>query len=117
MKGWSVSKADQVRDALKDEFAVNPMSGGDGLSIETAVVIHRGAPNDVVGTQYAFIDAYLGQKPKAWEIAEQSLASTPSGRKIDRLKVIKAKGAQSEFVFYFDVTEAMGGGIVVTLPG
>lgn len=96
-----ISKADEVRAALLG--AVNPMSGGDGLSRDTAIIVHRGGPNDAAGTEYAFIGAYFDQV--AWGLTEQALGYDPSGRMIDCLKVT---AAGSEFEFYFDITEAMG---------
>lgn len=97
-----ISKADEVRAALIG--AVNPLSGGDGLSRDTAVIVHRGGPNDAAGTEYAFIGAYFDQV--AWRLTEQALGYEPSGRMIDCLKVV---AGGSEFEFFFDLTEAMSG--------
>lgn len=99
-----MQNADEVRAALADVFAVNPLSGGDGRSIESPVIIHRGVPNDVVGTEYAFISTSLGAALR-WETVSQSLATNSVGQTVDCLEINTPSGGQT---FYFDVTDAIG---------
>lgn len=94
--------SDQIFAALAEVFGVNPMSGGDGSEPGKAVVIHRGAPNDVVGTEYAYLSEFLKDQPD-WVVSSQSTSLT-GDRRIDALEVNIAPGVTKHF--YFDITEA-----------
>ncbi len=77
--------------------------GGDGSSVEKAVVI-CGAKNSMDGVPAEY--AWLGKKYKGYETVEQALLNV-DGKSYDRVTIKTKRG--KEVVVYFDISEFMGG--------
>lgn len=79
--------------------------GGDGSSIDRAVVIHGAkGETDGVAAEYWYVGALLGERGVDWHLKSQSLLGR-RGHQYDLLDVV-AGGADHQF--YFDITEYFG---------
>jgi hypothetical protein len=79
--------------------------GGDGSSIEKAILIH-GAHGEVDGTasEYLYIALLYGPQGKSWTTKQQALLND-KGRNFDELDIVHDGKAES---FFFDITEYFG---------
>lgn len=79
--------------------------GGDGGSIDTAVLVS--APNALVGVraEYEYVELKHGRKDTDWSVESQAIIEQ-GGRKYDLLS-IKLSSGQSQS-YYFDVTQSFG---------
>jgi len=98
---------------LKNDFGVDlPISGGWGNSIENAVIVNYGIPNDYVSVEYSYLK-YIGLgRQVAWKRIQQELL-TVGDRTYDKLKIEVTQEAETEIIttienYYFDVTECFG---------
>jgi hypothetical protein len=80
-------------------------TGGDGLSIEDAIVI-EGAANESegVGAEYAYLSLVFGPQGSGWNLVSQSLLED-KGRAYDAME-IETRGATE--TYYFDITSFFG---------
>ena len=92
-------------DFLKLKKKQGFYAGGDGESIETAVIINTA--NSMIGipAEYKFISRRYGQKDLDWTREFQSVMR--SGNRQYDVVVIKLKDGQ-EKSFYFDITKFYG---------
>ncbi len=94
-------------------FAEVSYGGGDGTSIEGAVIIENAANHfEGVDAEYVWLETQFGPQGDKWDRAEQSLIEE-DGRLYDVLKVDfydKTGGYKKGEVayFYFDITEFYG---------
>ncbi len=73
-------------------------SGGNGLSMETAIRIHSPQGYDAVDKENLYLDSvYPG-----YQAGNQSLLSGKSGRMYDRIEIRTKSGTK---MIYFDVTD------------
>src|SRR5262249_52800045 len=79
--------------------------GGDGLSVETAIVVNATSSGPGVRAEYEYVTKKHGQKGEGWKLASQDLIAK-DGRHFDVLK-ITLKGGQS-VEYYFDISQFYG---------
>lgn len=101
-----------IRDLIKQDFGKDlPISGGDGNSIDTPIVIHRKAGNKYVAMEY-FILQCLGEvRQIEWKLVQQALMEH-HGRQIDQMKIETIQTTEHEVItkienYYFDITECI----------
>jgi hypothetical protein len=94
---------------VKDKIANHDITflGGDGLSMETAIVI-KGAKNgqEGVDAEYVYISIKQGQQNVDWKPIEQSLLGD-NGKSFDCIKIEDIKNS-TKISYYFDVTAFFG---------
>jgi hypothetical protein len=102
-----------IRERLLKDFGVNlQISGGLGNSLENAVVIQYGVPNDYVSIEYAYLK-YLGfGRGIQWRVIQQELVQTDD-KTYDKIKIETLQKDGDETIkqienFYFDITECFG---------
>jgi len=103
-----------VRERINQEFGVDlPIRGGDGRSIEDAIIIeYQGPINDYIGMEYEVLK-YIFSKPNSkWQILGQELIFE-EGKSIDKLTIEMQPLSGGEFLIpfhscYFDITECFG---------
>lgn len=98
--------ASQTPNAAAHSPEEHPVfSGGNGDSLETAVVIN--AANSVAGVQaeYAYLESHCGETRSKWGMQSQRLQEH-DGRRFDVMTVVLS-GGQSR-TFYFDVSRFFG---------
>jgi|SRR6516164_5688469 hypothetical protein len=80
-------------------------TGGDGTSVETAVVIN--APNTSFGVhaEYQYITSKHGPKGTGWTLESQALMAR-DGKHFDVLKI--KIGTEELRTYFFDITEFWG---------
>ena len=87
----------QRHDRFMQEQSAS-FSGGNGLSMETAIRLHSPQGYDAVTKENLYLDAvYPGYRP-----GSQSLLSGKSGRMYDRIEIRTKDGAK---MIYFDITD------------
>jgi hypothetical protein len=82
-----------------------PISGGNGLSQGSAVVLSSVAKYGLVSIENEYISIWLNDVQ--WKKVEQSLMITDDGRKYDKITInhFIGNGAVVERVFWFNITE------------
>jgi hypothetical protein len=92
-------------DFLKRKPKQPLYSGGDGKSIETAVVI--GARSSMVGVsaEYEYVGARHGKRNVDWKLESQALINQ-DGKSYDVLKINLNDGESK--TYYFDITQFYG---------
>ena len=85
-----------------------PISGGNGLSQDQAVVLSSEAKYRLVSIENEYISIWLNDVQ--WDKVEQSLLITDDGRKYDKITInhFLDDGAEVERVFWFNITECFG---------
>jgi hypothetical protein len=86
-----------------------PISGGNGRSVESAIIIHQDGIHDKRTIQKAVLWSLGRLKDLSWEVVDQSLQEC-DGRCYESLlldfRVIEhGKVKQGEQTIYFDITE------------
>lgn len=79
--------------------------GGNGSSIENAVIVNDDYCRDIVSLEYEFINRIARQRMLNWKLDIQSLLSNDD-RMYDCLAVVWSNGEKEEF--YFDITSTWG---------
>jgi len=92
-------------DFLKLKKKQGLYAGGNGESIETAVIINTANPIIGIPAEYKFISRRYGQKDVDWTLEIQTVMR--SGNRQYDVVVIKLKDGQ-EKSFYFDITKFYG---------
>lgn len=80
-------------------------SGGDGYSMDRAIIINANTTARGITAEYDFITSKCGQKDLDWTF-ESQMAMRSNGRNYDYIKV-KLKN-EDEKSFYFDITQFYG---------
>ena len=82
-----------------------PISGGNGLSQDQAVVLLSEAKYGLVSIENEYISIWLNDVQ--WDKVEQSLMITDDGRKYDKINInhFLDDGEVVERVFWFDITD------------
>jgi hypothetical protein len=80
-------------------------SGGDGLSVETAVVIEATSSFVGVPAEYEYVTKIHGPKGAGWKLESQALVSR-DGKHYDVLKITLSTGESKSY--YFDITRFFG---------
>jgi len=80
-------------------------SGGDGSSMERAVVIHATSSAAGVQAEYTYLSERHGQQGQEWGLESQALMEE-DGRHFDALNV-KTRDGQ-DLTYYFDISEFFG---------
>ncbi len=86
-------------EAVSREYT-QPWSGGDGIDMEHAVVIHAGSWRKGLPAQYAYISSLHGLRDHDWYVVSQEMRHA-DGRSYE-IWVIRTRGANLRY--YFDVT-------------
>ncbi|PHR73621.1 MAG: hypothetical protein COA67_02525 [Lutibacter sp.] len=82
-------------------------SGGDGLSLENAIVIlNAKSSRDGIPAEYAYIESVLGRKFTDWTPLGQALINE-KGKSYDVITV-KETSSNDEIKYYFDITDFFG---------
>ncbi len=83
-------------------------SGGDGASMETAVVVHENTSSAGICAEHDYISLKHGTKGEDWMMANflPQMLMRKNGRHFDVLTVRLSDGSQRKF--YFDVSEFFG---------
>jgi len=76
-------------------------SGGDGSSMDNAVVIHAKTDRDGTHAEYAWLHEFH----PGYKLIKQSLVSA-GGRKVDVLEITDEDGKPR--TYYFDISESFG---------
>ena len=112
-RGRAVKNELSVRERLLKDFGVNlPISGGWGNSLENAVVVEYGIPNDYVSVEYAYLK-YLGiGRGIQWRVVSQELVFREA-RKYDKIKIETLREDGDKTIrhvenYYFDITDCFG---------
>jgi hypothetical protein len=81
-----------------------PISGGNGLSQDQAVVLSSEAKYGLISIENEYISIWLNDVQ--WEKVEQSLMITDDGKKYDKITINHFMGDEVpiERVFWFDIT-------------
>ncbi|MBT0653357.1 hypothetical protein [Geomobilimonas luticola] len=102
-----------IREMLKNDFGVDlPISGGWGNTIENAVIVHYGIPNDYVSVEHSYLKLLGMGRQVSWKRIQQQLL-TVGDRKYDKLKIEVTQETESEISttienYYFDITDCFG---------
>ncbi len=78
------------------------LSGGDGSSIENAILIHTDKSMLGVYVEYAYLSEIHGEKNKKWELISQELIEH-NGKHYDVMH-IKVFDLDREMKYYFDIS-------------
>lgn len=103
-----------LRELLRNDFDVDlPISGGDGDSLDTPIVIDHKGPNDYVAIEYKILECLGIGRGIDWKIIQQTLIKHGE-RTIDQIKIearwtTKTKVITERANYYFDITECFGG--------
>ncbi|WP_299150325.1 hypothetical protein [uncultured Dokdonia sp.] len=101
-----------LKDIIKSNYNQDlEISGGNGKSIEEAIIIHKTSRNDYVGTEHFILQCIGKEKRHEWELIGQRLF-VHNGRKIDHLDIDIEKTVDGKLTFvaedyYFDITECL----------
>ncbi len=102
-----------IKELLKKDFDVDlPIRGGNGNSIESAIIIEKQSPvNDYTGVEYYILKLIGIGRNVEWKTIQQNLMHF-EGRKIDQIKIQTKLKTKSEIItqtenYYFDITECM----------
>lgn len=80
--------------------------GGDGSSVEQAVIIEAPDPFTGVDAEYQFLSERLGKRDVDWTVVKQANLRA-KGREYDRITVeLKPSGKKVDY--YFDITNFYG---------
>jgi hypothetical protein len=80
-------------------------SGGDGGSIETAVVINTASSLVGVPAEYQYVSDRHGQEDIEWSLESQTVMEQ-NGKYYDVLKISLRSGESKSY--YFDITQFFG---------
>ncbi|MFC4691278.1 hypothetical protein ACFO5T_12640 [Dokdonia genika] len=74
-----------LKDIIKANYNQDlEISGGNGNSIEEAIIIHKTSINDYVGTEHFILECIGKEKGLKWEFVGQRLFAH-NGRRIDHI--------------------------------
>ncbi len=79
--------------------------GGEGSSLETAVVINANSSITGVRAEYEYLTQQHGQRGADWDLDSQSLM-THGGKYYDVLNITLRKGGKRSY--YFDISRFFG---------
>jgi hypothetical protein len=93
-------------DCQRDLLAGITFAGGDGGSIDTAVIIKK-AKDFIIGTaaEYYYLETKYGGKNVKWNLVSQNLIQNQN-RHFDLIRIRLLDGSIKEI--YFDITEFFG---------
>ncbi len=92
-------------DFLKSEKKRNLYTGGNGETIENAVIINTATSLQGITAEYDFVASKCGQKDADWTLESQMVLR--SGNKNYDLINVQLKNGD-EKSFYFDITQFYG---------
>lgn len=101
-----------LKDILFQQFNLDlPISGKEGGSIDSPIIIHREGMNDYIGVESAILKHFMLMHGVEWKRKGQSLIEYKN-RLIDEIKVEVRKETGGKIVtfidnFYFDITECL----------
>ena len=75
--------------------------GGNGHSIEEAILINKNSEFEGVAAEYEFLELKYGKRDVDWYLKKQILLEE-NGKHYDKL-IIKLKNGQ-ELIYYFDIS-------------
>ena len=81
-------------------------SGGDGMSKESAVVIHAQSSEMGIPGEYAYLEKTYGERRKDWEIVTRFISHTDDGKAFEIFNIHLQNGKNVSI--YFDITEFYG---------
>ena len=94
-----------IFDFLKTSLLWPATGGGDGSSMEEAVVVNRRSSYDGICAEYGYISRFCGKKGVGYTL-EMQVSQSRDGREYDLLSVKMMDGEMHEF--WFDVTSFYG---------
>lgn len=89
------------REWLSMNITNNLYGGGNGDSLETAIVINVRTTKTGVEAEYAYIVNLYGEKNKAWHFVSQSLQNLED-KHYDVIQIMLANGGRK--IIYFDIS-------------
>jgi hypothetical protein len=92
-------------DKMKPINRSSIYSGGNGSSIETAVVINTVSTSIGIDAEYQHVSSLYGQQNVNWSIVQQNLI-THTGKNYDVLHIKLSSGEEKSVCF--DVTQFFG---------
>jgi hypothetical protein len=93
----------KVNEQQEKKYHLTSVSGGDGSSYDSAVVLSGGKDHAVaVESEHSFIAKIWGEQDKDWKITEQTMV-TENGRSYDMVQV-EIPGVGEKHFYYFDIT-------------
>jgi hypothetical protein len=109
-KSFEIQSNKTIRELLNDSFLINlPISGGNGCSIEDAIIMEVTEENEYVETEYLVLE-FLGYlRSVGWHLIQQKLFSV-GDKKYDCLEIsvvdlMDRTQAEWKEKYYFDITE------------
>jgi len=81
-------------------------SGGDGSSMEKAVIINAKSTMDGVPAEYDYISQKHGVRDEDWILVSQSLKKNSDGKAFDVINIELTEG--TSFSYFFDISEFFG---------
>lgn len=103
-----------VKEYLLENFSLDlPISGGDGSSIEEAIVIELGKNEDWSDVEYTVLTYILWTKK--WKIIDTSYLEK-NGKHYDKVKIEWDEDKNLLHNYYFDVTKAYGSTVLWAGP-
>jgi hypothetical protein len=81
-------------------------SGGEGMSQDSAVVIHAQSSEMGIPGEYAYIEKRYGERSKDWEVVTRFHGHTSDGRAFETFNIRLQNGEKVSI--YFDITEFYG---------
>lgn len=94
------------RRSKSTEAGESLYSGGDGSSIENAVIINCDKALEGVQAEYRYLASRLGKREVDWKPGSQVLLGGDDGMDYDAVDVVLADGTKR--TFYFNVTNFLG---------
>jgi len=113
IKSFEIPNNHTIREIISDSFQINlPITGGNGMSIEDAIILEVTEENDYVATEYEVLK-FLGYcRSILWKSLGQTLICLDD-KKYDCLKIRTSDLMNrnvSDWIeeYYFDITDCMG---------
>lgn len=90
----------------KPDLSKVTYEGGDGKTMETAIIVKAANERDGIAAEYAYVATLYGQVRSNWNLVAQ-YSSSKNNKQYDVLKIKLTKNDQIVEI-YFDITEFYG---------
>jgi hypothetical protein len=101
----NLKKPTGLMDKMKPINRSSMYSGGNGSSIETAVVINTVSTSIGIAAEYEYVSSLYGQPTENWSMVQQNLIKH-AGKNYDVLHIKLSDGEEKSVCF--DITQFFG---------
>jgi len=95
----------KVSSSSNAQNNINPFGGGDGSSIENAVIINAQSTLNGIMYEHLYISKIHGEKDTKWKLIQQQLLEV-GGRHYDAMRISIINN--EIIVYYFDISNFYG---------